>query len=107
MFNTDHSSIEACIKNSHLIEDYVDVKIYQDGFGYRWRHAILWSGMLEKNIKLLEAYAGIPVPDLIKLIPAINDSETIAAIAMSIAQRNFDNDINNRQLPTLYSILKH
>jgi hypothetical protein len=98
MFYTNLSSIDSHIKSSHLIEDYGDVKIYQDESGYQWCHSILWSDMLEKSIELLEAYPVTPVYDLIKLIPTINDSETIAAISISIAQRNFDNDTNNRQL---------
>jgi hypothetical protein len=98
MVYTNKTSINSHIKKSHLIDDYGDIKIYQDESGYRWRYTILWSDMLEKDIELLETYPVTPVSDLIKLIPTISDLETIAAISMSIAQRNFDNDINNREL---------
>lgn len=98
MFYTDIQSIEEKKRNALLVENYEDVKIYQDKSGYKWRYAILWSAMLERKIELIETYPVINISDLIKRIPTINDPETIAAIAIVIAQRKFDDDVNNRLL---------
>lgn len=98
MFYSNKDFINNYLQACHLVEQSDDSSIYEDASGQFWRHLIYWSDMLEKDIEVLEAYPLLSSLDLIKLLLNSDSRETISALSISMAQRKFDNDINNRLL---------